>query len=149
MKDVALYTNVGPKERIKKLYNFIDRFLNEQNVNNYNYLNIYKSTLFYFLIIQSVELTRKWNLNIEKDLIKVESRVLPLETLCSNDQQYNGGSNADWTNNIWKYKMFKSVVFSNWVVLTPERHIADVNKFLITIKKSADSLSFNLPRPHL
>lgn len=60
MKDVAVYTRVGPAQRIARLIEFNKRLQNTK---------------------ASTDCLREWNLNLERDLVDVPARQLPPEQI--------------------------------------------------------------------
>ncbi|KAL5239075.1 hypothetical protein ACI65C_006486 [Semiaphis heraclei] len=126
MKDMALYTNVNPKERMDRLTNFANRLLKTPD---------------------SVGELKRWNLTLSNKLVELTARTLQPEPIQSRSKGYNGGEEADWTKNLRALPMFTSAMVKHWVILAPKDFCREVEAFAQTLGKAAQGMTFILPKP--
>lgn len=84
---------------------------------------------------------------MSNSLVDVPGRVLAAEKISSNSRSYDGGSEADWTKHLRSLPMFTCASMRNWVILTPQDCLRDVQSFAQTLSKAAQGMSFTLPQP--
>ncbi|XP_050528638.1 piwi-like protein Siwi [Daktulosphaira vitifoliae] len=128
MRDLADHTRVDPSERYKRLMNFNRRLQgNEKIVNELN----------------------NWNLTLGKNLVTIPARVLLPEKIKSNNGEYSGDKNADWTKHLRSNPMYTCVKVKHWVVVAPGDNMAAVKDFITDLSSAGSGMSFNLPPPIL
>jgi len=88
-------------------------------------------------------------LTLGSKLIDVPGRVLPFESIGSNNSQYNGGPEADWSRNMKNLPMFTSVKMNRWVIITPTIVAQEINTFVAVLQKVGNGMSFSLPNPKM
>ncbi|KAL5239162.1 hypothetical protein ACI65C_006572 [Semiaphis heraclei] len=126
MKDMALYTNINPKERMGRLTNFANRLLKTPD---------------------SVGELKRWNLTLSNKLVELTARTLQPEPIQSRSKGYNGGEEADWTKQLRALPMFTSAMVKHWVILAPKDCCREVEAFVQTLAKAAQGMTFILPKP--
>lgn len=128
MSDLAVYTRVGPSERIGKYDSFINRILTTP---------------------KSAESLSQWNLTLSNKLVTFNGRVLTQETLQGNQIKYPAGNAADWTTSLRSAPMFTCAEIKRWAVLGPQSNGGQVRQFIKTLLTVAKKMSFNLPPPEI
>ncbi|XP_060874625.1 piwi-like protein Siwi [Metopolophium dirhodum] len=128
MADLAVYTRVGPSERIGKYNSFINRILDTP---------------------KSAESLSQWNLTLSNKLVTFNGRVLTQETLQGNQIKYPAGNTADWTTSLRSAPMFTCAEIKRWAVLGPQSNGGQVRQFVKTLLTVAKKMSFNLPPPEI
>lgn len=97
-----------------------------------------------------MDVFKRWNLTVKSNLVEIPARELPSEPLYySHTDKYESGPWADWTKHLKFSAMFKRAVIKQWAVLTPYSHVMEVRKFLTSLKKASDGMSFLLPQPKM
>lgn len=80
--------------------------------------------------------------------VKIAGRILPPETIyVSNNNQFNGGQEADWTKNLRSNRMLLNVDLNNWVIIYPGRCERDARNFCDVLNKVGRGMHFNIARP--
>ncbi|CAI6362543.1 unnamed protein product [Macrosiphum euphorbiae] len=128
MNDLAVYTRVGPTERISKYNNFINRVLTTP---------------------KSAETLSQWNLTLSNKLVTFNGRVLTQETLQGSQIKYPAGNTADWTSSLRNTAMFTCAEIKQWVVLGPQSNGGQVRLFIKSLLTVASKMKFNLPPPEI
>ncbi|XP_015373015.1 PREDICTED: piwi-like protein 2 [Diuraphis noxia] len=128
MADLAMYTRIGPTERIGRYNNFMDQILTTP---------------------ESADLLTQWNLTLSNKLVTIPGRVLPQEMLQVNEQKFSTGNDANWTAQLCSSSMFTCAEIKRWAVLCPEGNSNQLRQFIQTLLKVAKNMSFNLPLPEM
>ncbi|XKL69438.1 hypothetical protein PGB90_007207 [Kerria lacca] len=127
MRAVATHTSVGPSNRVERLLEF-NRRLNG--------------------IPQVKEKLNSWGMKLAPEPVKIAGRILPPETIyVSNNNQFNGGQEADWTKNLRSNRMLLNVDLNNWVIIYPGRCERDARNFCDVLNKVGRGMHFNIARP--
>jgi len=92
---------------------------------------------------------KDWNLTLGTKLINVPGRVLPFESISSNNSQYNGGPEAGWSQHTSSLPMYTSVVMNFWVIITPIIVAQEINAFVAALQKVGNKMSFSLSNPEM
>ncbi|XP_016658527.1 piwi-like protein Siwi isoform X1 [Acyrthosiphon pisum] len=128
MTDLAVYTRVGPSERINKYNSFINRVLTTP---------------------KSAESLSRWNLTLSNKLVTFNGRVLTQETLQGNQIKYPAGNAADWTSSLRAAPMFTCAEIKRWAVIGSQSNGGQVRLFIKTLLTVARKMAFNLPPPEI
>ncbi|XP_025413439.1 piwi-like protein Siwi isoform X2 [Sipha flava] len=128
MRELAEFTRVNPRERIIRYNKFMNRLLSTP---------------------KSVETLKNWNLEPGKNLVNINGRVLPPQKIACNTHQFSAGDRGDWSNALRNAPMYTSASIKRWAIVAPQNVMADVQKFLGSLKRVSDAMSFFLPRPDI
>lgn len=101
MRTLANHTRVGAEERMKRLVDFAKRIQSRPEV---------------------VQEIKRWDLGIANQLVRLQGRVLPTETMVGGqDQKYSAGAQTDWTRDLRTKPMFFTGKIDRLAVVTPTR----------------------------
>ncbi|XP_022160802.1 piwi-like protein Siwi isoform X2 [Myzus persicae] len=128
MKDLAVYTRVGPSKKISQYNNFINRILTTP---------------------KSAESLTQWNLTLSNNLVTIPGRVLAQEILQSYEKKYPAGIDADWTKYTRSIPMFTCAEIQHWAIVCPTNVIGRVKPFIQMILDVSRNMGFNLPPPQI
>jgi len=129
MKDVAVFTRIGPDQRQKCLKKFID--------------NVHKSA-------ESVQLLDEWGLVLEKEPIKLKARVLEAEKLVmGKGAKISVNLKADWGNESTRNTSLVAVPLKSWHVVCADRNKAVVQGFIKLFKTLAPKMGITVAEPSL
>jgi hypothetical protein len=92
---------------------------------------------------------KNWNLEPGKNLVNINGRVLPPQKIACNTHQFSAGDRGDWSNALRNAPMYTSASIKRWAIVAPQNVMADVQKFLGSLKRVSDAMSFFLPRPDM
>ena len=107
MRALAIYTRVSPTERIKKLNAFNRRLQSEQEV---------------------LREIRDWKLQLDNQLVTLQGRVLPADTIFfKDDVKVKVDTQANWNKEFRNKSLLKVGCLEDWVVMTTQRVARDVH----------------------
>lgn len=69
---------------------------------------------------------REWNMELERDLLRVPGRLLPRETIlygCGASSEV--GPNGEWTRDLRDNKFFCAARIQKWWIVAPERLVRE------------------------
>ncbi|XP_073981992.1 piwi-like protein Siwi isoform X3 [Rhodnius prolixus] len=129
MRALAEHTRVIPQSRIEKLNKFSQRLRSSPTVKE--------------------DLTM-WNMELSTNLVEFTGRILPQEKVSYGNNKYvEAGPEADWTKSLRSNCMLIMGKLKVWAVIYINKNKADVTTFLGTLNRSAQSMSFSIPQPHM
>ena len=126
MKDVANYTRLSARERIKSLEKFV------QNVEN---------------TPDAKQELEKWGLKLEKQMIEINGRVLPIEKINFRNTSVSAGKEADWGRDMTKENVITPVNISNWLLIFTKRDAQKAYDFYTTMDKVCPPMGISIDEP--
>lgn len=127
MKDVSNHTRVGPASRIQKLLKFNQRIQTTP---------------------ASIQCFRDYGLELNRDLVTISARQLPMRMIQLGGNSTTEPRNADWTNAFQgKHSMFRSEQLKNWTLIVPNNLKRDADEFLRCIIQAAQGMRFDIGSP--
>lgn len=128
MKDLAIHTRQSPDQRVDKLRNLIKKIHTTPSVQD--------------------EL-KSWNLNIEKDLIKLTGRELLSEKIKVNVQQEFSVNprTADWARDMQDKKIMQPVQIKDWLLICVARDTNHARSYVEKLKHVAKQIGMNFGAP--
>lgn len=129
MRALAEFTRVAPDSRIKKLQNFSQRLMKNEDI---------------------TKLFKQWDLKLSSSLVEVAGRILPPETIVVGGKiKFSAGQDADWTRELRANPMHIIAPCTQWVCVCPSMFKQDAYSFVQMIVKASKGMSFNIPNPRL
>ncbi|KAK9512948.1 hypothetical protein O3M35_001250 [Rhynocoris fuscipes] len=129
MRALAEHTRVVPQARIDKLNKFSQRLRSTPSV---------------------LEDLTMWNMKLSENLVQFTGRILPQERISYGGGKYvEAGPEADWTKSLRNNAMLIMGKLKVWAVIYLSKSKADVHSFLASLSKSAQSMNFTIPPPHM
>lgn len=91
-------------------------------------------------------------MTLDNNLIKVPSRVLPLESIYGKieSKKYDGGDISDWTRHVRSLPMFTCGNMGNWSFIccaSLNEHL--INDFIHSLRNVSTSMNFSMPPPQM
>uniref|UniRef100_A0A668A7J4 Piwi-like RNA-mediated gene silencing 1 n=1 Tax=Myripristis murdjan TaxID=586833 RepID=A0A668A7J4_9TELE len=127
MKELAHHTRLAPQERERRLTGFVN--------------NIQRNTA------AQAELNT-WGLNIDKQLLKLNGRVLQGEVIVQGPKSYEyDPSKAEWSREMRGIPVISSPPLDNWVMFYPRRNANEAQNLLQTLCKVSGPLGIHVQRP--
>lgn len=126
MKDLSCYTRLNPASRVKALQKFNERI---------------QSTP------ESVKTLNEWQMELDKNLITIEGRELPAETICfGKENVVPANDKGEWMfrNGV---EMFDPVPVKRWLVIFPENMRTDTEKFMSVLKRAHAEMNCEMKDP--
>ena len=129
MKQVAVYTRMGPEGRISRLNDFNRRLNSEERSRN---------------------VFNEWGLNLNAQLVHVPGRILNNETIIFGDgRTATTNQDADWTRDLRSNPFFMSKKLARWYVIVPARLEQTANQFISLLNDAARGMRFEISQPRL
>ncbi|KAG5886057.1 hypothetical protein JTB14_009506 [Gonioctena quinquepunctata] len=129
MRALSDHTRVGPPGRMDKLRDFSNRMQRCPEV---------------------VQELRRWDLEVARDLVRFQGRVLPQETIVGgNNAKYPAGPQADWTRELRALPMFIPGQIQKFAVVCPMKFKGSCQDFIQCLQKSARGMSWDIGQPRI
>uniref|UniRef100_A0A3Q3RHZ1 Piwi-like protein 2 n=1 Tax=Mastacembelus armatus TaxID=205130 RepID=A0A3Q3RHZ1_9TELE len=126
MKDLTMHINVSGQqhaESVKQLLKII-------NANS-----------------ESVKELSQWGLEIGLEIIKINGRTLPLETICLQSSCFATTADASWSREIVRDASISSIPLNTWAIFYPQRCAEQAKELVSTFNKVARPMGLQLDRP--
>lgn len=117
---------VDPKGRVKKLREFNQRLNRTQ---------------------ESIAVLTQWNLELERDLVRVKGRVLPLPAIVMGNETSVEPRGGDFYRSMTTNPVFLSVDIARWYFLVPKNCDREANQFLKTLQEVSRALNITVKDP--
>lgn len=117
---------MDPGGRIRKLTDFNRRLINTA---------------------ESMSILREWNLELERELVKVPARVLDAPELVMGRGMTVKPERGDFTKGIISKPVYKNEELRRWFLMYPKKNERDASSFLQSLKEVARGMSFELAEP--
>lgn len=129
MKEMATHTRVGPQKRIEQLLAFNNRLTTCQN---------------------SAAVLREWNLELDRELVKIPARVLPPPNiLFGNERKVPTDKRADWTSAFRDNSLFHSIELKRWFVIATPNAMGQTEMFVQALQKASNGMRFHIANPKM
>ncbi|XP_074640256.1 piwi-like protein 1 isoform X2 [Tubulanus polymorphus] len=129
MKDLAVYTRVGPQDRREKLGRFVE------------------------LLSSNAEVQKDmsgWGLKFAKTLLEFQGRVLPVEKIFQRDKSFGYKQDeADWSREMRGAKLITSVNLENWIVVCTKKDSQAANDLCQNLKKVGPAMGIMVGNPNV
>lgn len=89
----------------------------------------------------------KWELKLDKQLIRFEGRRLAPEKIVQGNNVMYSVENVDWTNNLRSSPLLQSGILDHWLVITVRRNSQDTAQFVQLIQRAGNGMSFRVGQP--
>lgn len=126
MKDISQHTRVTPNQRKQAMSKFIQ--------------NIYSKA-------EAVEELRSWGLELDKDLMKMEGRLLPPEKIILGSKTIMCNDQADWGREATREQVISAVDINNWMVVCTKRDQQKAMDFVQTMKQCCPQMGIQCRDP--
>ena len=128
MKDVAIYTRLSARDRIKALEKFV---INVQNTPD-----------------ARAEL-EKWGLQLEKHMIDLDARILPVEKINFRNTSVSAGREADWGRDLTKEHVITPVNINEWLLIFTKRDNQKAFEFYSAMSRVSAPMGITIEQPKI
>uniref|UniRef100_A0A1B0C901 Putative translation initiation factor 2c eif-2c n=1 Tax=Lutzomyia longipalpis TaxID=7200 RepID=A0A1B0C901_LUTLO len=128
MRDLAQHTRVRPDMRVKRFLELNRRIQGEEKAR---------------------EVMKKWEMNLDRHLVDLPARVLPMEVICFGDRREEKPHNADWTSALTRNRLFEADKLVNWHCVCTNRDYSVVQKFINFLLGSARNSGMDMVEPRI
>lgn len=102
----------------------------------------------YIFFPQTRSTLEQWGMNLTPQLVEVEGRILPGETInMANNVSFGSGPDVDWTKNLRSNQMLVTVSVNKWVLAYPMKLENQAKDLFRLLQQVGGSMKFNLPTP--
>lgn len=127
MKDIAVYTRISPETRMQSLTTFMKDLQSEK----------------------PKQILNSWNLEFDKEPIRMQGRVLPPESIYQRGAQYKyDPKNADWSREMRGKQLLSSVEMSDYMILFTGRDAPKAQDFIQTLQRVGPPMGFRVGEPY-
>lgn len=128
MQELSTYTRLNPESRTKALLKFNNRI---------------QSTP------ESVQVLSEWSMGLDRELVKVEGRELPRETILFGQQEQTPANEKGEWNFKAGFEMYRSVSVSKWICIFPRAMEQEVLNFLKILDSAGATMQMDIRQPLL
>uniref|UniRef100_A0A672IZP5 Piwi-like RNA-mediated gene silencing 2 n=1 Tax=Salarias fasciatus TaxID=181472 RepID=A0A672IZP5_SALFA len=136
----------GIPEKMKKDFRFMKDLTTHINVTTEQHLHSLNQLLKDIRSsAESVQELSRWGLELNSGI--VQSRILPVESICLRSSVYATGSNASWAREVVNDTSISSVPLNTWVIIHPRHCVQQADELVSTFNNVARPIGFQLGRP--
>uniref|UniRef100_A0A3B5M9T0 Piwi-like protein 2 n=1 Tax=Xiphophorus couchianus TaxID=32473 RepID=A0A3B5M9T0_9TELE len=96
---------------------------------------------------ESVKELSRWGLEIGSEILIVQGRTLPLETICLQTSCFATGTDVSWSREVVRDASINSVPLNIWAIFYPSRCADQAEELVSTFKKVAGPIGLRMARP--
>ena len=126
MQEISAYTRLNPQKRVEALESFNNRLQTTP---------------------ESMKILNEWDMKLDKDLIEIDARELPKETIVfGRDHTTASNDKAEWSIR-GSTSMYKNVECIRWIFLYPEDMKPESMKFMDTLIAAGKAMNYTIAEP--
>lgn len=126
MQEISAHTRLNPQKRVESLESFNKRLQTTP---------------------ESMKILNEWNMKLDRELIEIEARELPKESIVfGGDQTMETNEKAEWSIR-GHTSMFKNVNCFRWIFLYPQDMEAESMKFLDALIAAGKTMNYSIATP--
>ncbi|XP_004707651.1 piwi-like protein 2 [Echinops telfairi] len=126
MKDLTQQINLSPKQHHKALQCLLQRISNSETANN--------------------EMAR-WGLCLQKDVHKIEGRILPMERINLRSTSFTTSQELNWVKEITRDLSILTIPIHFWALFYPKRAADHARELVNTLEKVAGPIGIQMNPP--
>lgn len=128
MRDIASYVRLTPNQRVQSIRKFIEK------VNGTPSAKI---------------LLDNWGLALSDDLLELQGRQLPPETISFGDGKSVNGIAGDFGRHIDSSQLFEVADLQNWILMYTKQDTLTKQEFLLQMQRCTAPMGLNWKAPHV
>ncbi|KAK5602350.1 Piwi-like protein 2 [Crenichthys baileyi] len=138
----------GIPEKMRKDFRAMKELTMHINVSSEQHTNAIKQLLknISFNPESRKELSQ-WGLEIGSDILKIQGRTLPSETICLQTSSFATGADVSWSREVVRDASISSIPLNIWAIFYPPRCADQAEELASTFKKVAGPIGVRLARP--
>uniref|UniRef100_A0A087Y2F3 Piwi-like protein 2 n=1 Tax=Poecilia formosa TaxID=48698 RepID=A0A087Y2F3_POEFO len=138
----------GIPEKMRKDMRAMKELTNHINVSSEQHTNSIKQLLKNISSNpESVKELSRWGLEIGSDILIIQGRTLPLETICLQTSCFATGADVSWSREVVRDTSISSVPLNIWAIFYPSRCADQAEELVSTFKKVAGPIGVRMARP--
>ncbi|KAM4746677.1 piwi-like protein 2 [Anableps anableps] len=96
---------------------------------------------------ESLKELSRWGLEISSEILMIQGRTLPLETICLQTSSFATGPDVSWSREVVRAASISSVPLNIWAIFYPSRCGDQAEELVSTFKKVSGPIGVRLARP--
>ncbi|XP_056889498.1 piwi-like protein 2 [Takifugu flavidus] len=96
---------------------------------------------------ESVKQLGQWGLEIGSQILMIQGRSLPLETICLQTSSFTTGTDFSWSREVVRYVSISCIPLSIWAIFYPRRCAEQTEELVTTLKKVAGPIGVHMEKP--
>ncbi|XP_014883055.1 piwi-like protein 2 [Poecilia latipinna] len=138
----------GIPEKMRKDMRAMKDLTNHINVSSEQHTNSIKQLLKNISSNpESVKELSRWGLEIGSEILIIQGRTLPLETICLQTSCFATGADVSWSREVVRDTSISSVPLNIWAIFYPSRCADQAEELVSTFKKVAGPIGVRMARP--
>lgn len=126
MKDLTMHINVSSEQHTHSIKQLLKKISSQPD---------------------SVNELSKWGLEIDSEILMIQGRTLPLETICLQSSAFTTGADVSWSREVVRDPSISAVPMNTWAIFYPHRCAEQAEELVSTFKKVAGPMGVRLERP--
>ncbi|XP_021166031.2 piwi-like protein 2 [Fundulus heteroclitus] len=138
----------GIPEKMRKDFRAMKELTLHINVSSEHHTNAIKQLLKSITSNpESLKELSRWGLEIGSDILIVQGRTLPPETICLQTSSFGTGADVSWSREVVREISISSIPLNVWAIFYPPRCADQAEELVSTFKKVAGPIGVRLARP--
>ncbi|KAE8291705.1 Piwi-like protein 2 [Larimichthys crocea] len=96
---------------------------------------------------ESMKEISRWGLEIDSEILLIQGRILPVETICLQSSSFATGADVSWSREVVRDTSISCIPLSMWAIFYPHRCAEQAEELVSTFKKVAGPIGVRLERP--
>uniref|UniRef100_A0AAQ5ZMN7 Piwi-like protein 2 n=1 Tax=Amphiprion ocellaris TaxID=80972 RepID=A0AAQ5ZMN7_AMPOC len=96
---------------------------------------------------ESLKEISRWGLEVGKEVLVMQGRTLPLETICLQSSSFATGADLSWSREVVRDASISSIPLNIWAIFYPRRCAEQAEELISTFNKVAGPIGLRLGRP--
>ncbi|CAG5920323.1 unnamed protein product [Menidia menidia] len=89
----------------------------------------------------------RWGLQIGSEILMINGRTLPLETICLQSSSFQTGADMSWSREVVRVASISTIALNIWAIFYPHRCAEQAEELVSTFNKVAGPIGMRLERP--
>ncbi|KAG8011711.1 Piwi-like protein 2 [Nibea albiflora] len=96
---------------------------------------------------ESLKEISRWGLEIDSQILMIQGRILPFETICLQSASFPTGADVSWSREVVRDASINCIPLSMWAIFYPHRSAEQAEELVSAFKKVAGPIGVRLERP--
>ncbi|XP_051807220.1 piwi-like protein 2 [Acanthochromis polyacanthus] len=96
---------------------------------------------------ESLKEISRWGLEVDKEVLVMQGRTLPVETICLQSSSFATGADLSWSREVVRDASISSIPLNIWAVFYPRRCAEQAQELISTFNKVTGPIGLRLGRP--
>uniref|UniRef100_H3DH65 Piwi-like protein 2 n=1 Tax=Tetraodon nigroviridis TaxID=99883 RepID=H3DH65_TETNG len=126
MKDLTVHINVGAEQHTNSIQQLL------KNISTHP---------------ESMKELGRWGLEISSQVLMIQGRTLPFETICLQSSSFTADTDLSWSREVVRDAAISCIPLSVWAIFYPCRCAEQTEGLVSTLKKVAGPIGLQMERP--